>query len=134
MNSKCLKSDWMRIFRKNLYISAHFSLTFQWFLSVNLKKIFKYVWIIKNLTTSSSKIDTLFFNCKRFSIIWFMSDFSLNLISSQLFINFAIKKEMNKRLLFIHSMNYLNLWLYSLNYITVLHHFSSLLIKFFIIS
>ena len=130
---KCLRNDWMRIFRKDLYVSAHSSSVFWWSLSANLRKVFRYVWIIRNLITSSSKINTLFLNCKRFSIVWPVSDSSLNLTSFQLFINSAIKKKMNEKLFSALDMNCLNLWLCSLNYVTVLHHFSSLLIKSFMI-
>ena len=108
MSSKCLKSDWMRIFRKNSYISAHFSSASQWFLFTNLRKIFKYVWITENLMTSSSKTDTWFSDCKRFSIVWLRSDSLSSLTSFLLFINFAIKKEMNEKLLFTSDMNCLN--------------------------
>ena len=133
MSSKCSRSSWMRIFRKDLYISAHSSSTLWWSLSANLEEIFKYVWIIRNLTTSSSRINILFLSCKRPSIVWSVFNSSSSSTSFQFFINFAIKKKMSEKLLSTLSMGCSNLWSCFLGYVTVLHHSSSSSMKFFII-
>ena len=134
MSLKCSRSNWMRTFRKNSYTPAHPPPTPQWSLSTNLRKVFRYVWIIRNLTTSPSRTNIWFPSCKRLSIIWPRLNSSLSLTSFLLSINFAIKKKMSGRLLSAPGMGCLNLWSCSLGYITALHHSNSSSMKLFMIS